>query len=220
MYFINNPDKAALQPLAANEIDLIEEAFSIPGTDDGLKIEYIVQINGFALDFFPKTIENYPPEIALNENKAAFTVNVAVTVAHPINIRVIPEIVSGKIEFRYEFDDYEILSTRITIWGLMGMEVVSEWEDLNDANSDMIDKLAFRIEKIEIQDITPTSLEEIIEVVARDVVQYGFLQNMKLPLKFLILDMFSISLEPTISPNPAINDDRAHIWLKATFVGD
>ncbi len=142
------------------------------------------------------------------------------TIAHPVNVRVVPEIVSNKIEFKYEFDSYEILSTQIDMWGLMGPEIVNEWEDLDDSSSEKIDKLFFKILKVEIQEITPTSLERIIEVVAKDAVQFGFLQEMKVPLKFLIFNMFSTSLESSISPNPAIHDDRIHIWLKATFVGD
>ena len=226
-YFLDHPEKAHYQPsgspLKSDQITG-EDPFAIPetkipDTDIALYVHYIYQIFNIKIDFFPKSLISYPAEISINENETVFTATSALTIAHPINITAIPELDSeGNIQYRYDFEGYNILATQMNLWGRIGFDVVMERRDLKDLNSAEIPKLRLKIEKLEIDDLAPNSLEEIIEVLATITGQYGYLEKNKLALEKIIFEIMSVSIDTNIVPNPAINEDQAKVWLKGEFL--
>ena len=156
------------------------------------------------------------------DHMAVITAKVGITIAYPANIKTTTRIESvddkkgDRVIITYEYD-LELLSTEMAIWGVMDHETIFERENLLDTSSPLIKKLQFLLKKFEIQEISPDSLEEIMEVIIRLTIQYGFLQKIKIPLKFFLLNMLEISLFPGIQPNPEIDKDQIHIWLSANI---
>ncbi len=67
--------------------------------------------------------------------------------------------------------------------------------------------ISFRVEEIEIVDIAPESLENVIECIMRLIVN-AVLQNIRIPIPSLTLDAFSLS----ITDGPLIEEDQARVW--------
>jgi hypothetical protein len=210
-YFIESPDKAMLQPLATEEITP-EDAIDIPGTGGQLGIDFIVQVGKTAVDFFPKTLSGYPPEIGLSKDQAVLKTELAVTLAYPTKVSV--RIVRGKEKGwrRVYSHSTSIIATKLDVWAKVAPVIVVEPANMSDLGSSMEKKLSFDLKKLEIVDIKPDSLETVIETVCSNVIQWGFLQNLRLPVSIMVLDMFTIELDGGISPNPAIKGDRTEVW--------
>ncbi len=67
--------------------------------------------------------------------------------------------------------------------------------------------ISFKAEEIEIVDIAPESLENVIECIMRLIVN-AVLQNIRIPIPSLTLDAFSLS----ITDGPRIEEDQIKVW--------
>lgn len=73
-------------------------------------------------------------------------------------------------------------------------------------NSDGV-SIGFQVEEIEIVDITPDSLESVIECMMRMILN-ATLQNIRIPIPSLSLDAFSL----TLTQGPTIEQDQIKVW--------
>lgn len=67
--------------------------------------------------------------------------------------------------------------------------------------------IAFQVDEIEIVDITPDSLESVMECIIRMILNAS-LANIRIPIPALSFDAFSL----TLTDGPRIEDDQVKVW--------
>jgi hypothetical protein len=107
-----------------------------------------------------------------------------------------------------------------------------EWDDVPGSDQPW---LKVRLDGLEIVDIGPDPLESMIECYLRNILRYGILPRIMLPMEALVLDITSMSddladylgrqilLQPTptggaVPFNPAVEDDQLKLFIELNIV--
>jgi hypothetical protein len=249
-FFIAKPYKLCHKPeiasgLPKNQPILTRQALlPVPGTTYGL--HYCTQLTKLKIDFHPGGAINLPPELAppLQPQRLALELQFCIGVGCPSlkQLTDIGDLEAGKTkplpsarandEPRSSFakdnddreDDKPIVITPLPVDDdvvqcvCIGVYAICHFDVVDDAFGK---RLALRLDGLELVDIRPNGLEDILECIVKATLILGLLPRLRIPLDnhaFSLGEFGSLTVGPTpTSPqvpfNPSIANDALSLFI-------
>jgi hypothetical protein len=162
-------------------------AIAFPGIPGG--IQWAVDFQIPVLDFFPDSSGGMPAQLALDKNMFSINTKVRLRLGCSKGVGV-----AGERHF-----PLEPLKTSLVVWAVGEPSVVTSGPGVGS--------VGLELDQVEIVDITPDSLEELLECLVRMLLQSA-LNRARMPLKLISAGAFQLVL----TNGPEISDDQVKIW--------
>lgn len=226
-----------------HELDLLR----VPGYEGDYGLEYCMQLSQLSIDFFPGNVHSLPPELKpLKEQHFSLKARLCVGLGCP-ELRVIESVapterawfpvvdIPGVVEqpgLKKNASDHRNARTSDNkkpllppthpfpfykpICCCLDLYVIFH---LSREGSAIDPILALKLDNLEIVDIKPEDLENIVECFIKTTLILSVLPKVKLALRALIFNIEKlITIEPTPVPagvpnNPAIEDDQIKVFI-------
>jgi hypothetical protein len=252
-YFIQNRDKlcAKIDPArevtqAGNPLFTVQPPMPIPAAPAPIGLNYCIQFTDFQIDFHPGNTISLPPELGqLPGQRFALRGRACVGLDCPSE-EVIREILPGieilaTAEKDKEFFGLSHLPTRDRPQDTVPLPTSNilcfclelfavghfEWGTIGPSETQW---LKVRLDGLEIVDLKPQEMEDMIECYIRSVLRLGVLPRMSISIEKMVLDITemlqeqglaigeTITLEPAPVPasvpnNPAVENDQLKVFI-------
>lgn len=216
---INNPRLLCVPirpaPNNAPSFTKVEE-IPMPGSGTSIKLDYCMQVTKLAMDFHPGNT-NLPSELGnLPAQSLALEVEAYVGVGFPdespedilLLSTDLSEMSKSQSPMRILTAD-KLICFSLKLFGIGSFSILRRGDSMF---------FVPRLKRLEIVDVTPTGLEDILEKYSRLELDTVILAGLALPLDkltFELMENVKVKLMPasSVSPNPAIEDNTVKTFI-------
>ena len=223
-YFFNYPSHCCI-PISQYEMSKLDR-IEVVGTAGTLFVDYSIQLREPKFDFYPQT-HDLPSPLSLKKQEFSFQALAKIKMAFP------------DTPLDYMPPDYEspnpthytepiippnliahpacgCLTLRIAVTGNIGVKTEPVSDSVTHIDtSQVLYPVALAVE---IEELSPDSLECMLEQYGLLALRHGLLNKIELRLETLSLEFLRVLLNEKQTPNPSIKKDALHVWVDIRFL--